>query len=46
MTHGDLHPRNIMVFWEDDDKGSAGAARGIRVTAVLDWEFAGWYPEY
>ncbi|EGX87893.1 protein kinase domain protein [Cordyceps militaris CM01] len=34
FTHGDLAPRNIMV----DDAG--------RITAVLDWEYAGWYPDY
>ena len=34
FTHGDLCPQNILV----DDHG--------RVTAVLDWENAGWYPEY
>ncbi|CAG8909314.1 unnamed protein product [Penicillium egyptiacum] len=34
FTHGDLAPRNILV----DDHG--------HVTAVLDWEFAGWQPEW
>ncbi|KAJ5384283.1 hypothetical protein N7517_002194 [Penicillium concentricum] len=34
FTHGDLAPRNILV----DDHG--------HVTAVLDWELAGWYPEW
>ncbi|KAL4790580.1 kinase-like protein [Aspergillus venezuelensis] len=34
FTHGDLAPRNILV----DDSGN--------VTAVLDWEYAGWYPEH
>ena len=34
FTHGDLTPRNIMV----DDSG--------RITGVLDWELAGWYPDY
>jgi serine/threonine protein kinase len=34
FTHGDLGPHNILVS-ED------GA-----VTAIIDWEFAGWYPEY
>ncbi|PMB65568.1 hypothetical protein BM221_008929 [Beauveria bassiana] len=34
FTDGDLAPRNIMV----DDAG--------RITAVLDWEYAGWYPGY
>lgn len=34
FTHGDLASRNILV----DEDG--------HVTAVLDWENAGWYPEY
>lgn len=34
FTHGDFAPRNILV-----DEGG-------RVTAILDWEYAGWYPEH
>lgn len=34
FAHGDLTPRNILV----DDSG--------RITAILDWEFAGWYPAH
>lgn len=34
FTHGDLAPRNILV----DEQ--------YHVTAILDWENAGWYPEY
>lgn len=34
FTHADLCPRNIIV----DDNG--------RVSAIIDWEFGGWYPEY
>ncbi|KAK2750248.1 hypothetical protein FQN55_002393 [Onygenales sp. PD_40] len=34
FAHGDFSPRNIMV----DENGE--------VKAVLDWERAGWYPEY
>ncbi|KAE8357238.1 hypothetical protein BDV27DRAFT_164697 [Aspergillus caelatus] len=33
FTHGDLVPRNILV----NDKGN--------VTALVDWEFAGYYPK-
>lgn len=48
MTHGDLHPRNIMVKWEVDGRGSAPdqTESKIRVTAPLDWELSGWYPEH
>ncbi|KAL8387344.1 hypothetical protein RB595_009974 [Gaeumannomyces hyphopodioides] len=42
MTHGDLHPRNIMVVTGASDDGEAD----IRVTSILDWELAGWYPEH
>lgn len=34
FTHGDLAPRNILV----QEDGT--------VTAIVDWETAGWYPEY
>ena len=34
FTHGDVAPRNIMV---DSD---------FQITAILDWELAGWYPDY
>ncbi|KAL2829273.1 kinase-like protein [Aspergillus cavernicola] len=34
FTHGDIAARNIMV---DDDNNVIG---------ILDWEFAGWYPDY
>lgn len=40
LTHGDLHPGNIMVA---DDAECAG---GVRVTGIIDWEMGGWYPEY
>lgn len=43
MTHGDLHPRNIMVKWEG---GSDEEDRHLRVTSIIDWELGGWYPEY
>ncbi|KAJ5351234.1 hypothetical protein N7452_000208 [Penicillium brevicompactum] len=32
FTHGDIAPRNIII----DEEG--------HVAAVLDWEYAGWYP--
>ncbi|OAX82737.1 hypothetical protein ACJ72_02906 [Emergomyces africanus] len=34
FAHGNLSPRNIMVN-----------KRG-RITAILDWEWAGWFPQY
>lgn len=48
MTHGDLHPRNIMVEWErgEEDVSVEGWERQIRVTSLIDWELGGWYPEY
>lgn len=52
MTHGDLHPRNIMAEWvhpgdaQQQPTEDGGARRKIKVTAILDWEMAGWYPEY
>ncbi|KAM5493596.1 hypothetical protein MaudMau93_000980 [Microsporum audouinii] len=35
FAHADLAPRNILV---DENTG--------RINAVIDWERAGWYPEY
>lgn len=34
FTHADIAPRNIMV---DEEKN---------ITGILDWELAGWYPDY
>ncbi|KAI0860633.1 kinase-like protein [Xylaria cubensis] len=34
FTHADLAPRNVLV----DDCGN--------ITGLVDWEFAGWYPDY
>ncbi|KAI2626388.1 kinase-like protein [Xylaria nigripes] len=45
MTHGDLHPRNIMVNLEVDENDKM-LEDTIRISAILDWEVAGWYPEY
>ncbi|KAF4953600.1 hypothetical protein FGADI_5936 [Fusarium gaditjirri] len=42
FTHGDLNPRNIMV---ERVRNSAGA-RGWRLSGIIDWETAGYYPEY
>jgi hypothetical protein len=37
LTHGDLHPRNIMVRTDLD---------GHLSVVVIDWEMGGYYPEY
>ncbi|PGH32782.1 hypothetical protein GX50_04436 [[Emmonsia] crescens] len=34
FAHGDLSPKNIMVN------------KSGRITAILDWEWAGWFPQY
>ncbi|KAK2813821.1 hypothetical protein FQN50_000222 [Emmonsiellopsis sp. PD_5] len=34
FTHADIAPRNIMV---DEEHG---------ITGIVDWEWAGWYPDY
>jgi aminoglycoside phosphotransferase (APT) family kinase protein len=34
FTHGDIAPRNIMVD------------ESAHITGIIDWELAGWYPEY
>jgi thiamine kinase-like enzyme len=34
FTHGDVAPRNIMV----DESG--------HIMGIVDWELAGWYPDY
>lgn len=39
LTHGDLHPRNIMVT-QNTQSGE------IKVEALIDWEMCGWYPAY
>jgi aminoglycoside phosphotransferase (APT) family kinase protein len=39
FTHGDLHPRNIMVARDTE-------AETVTITGLLDWELGGWYPEY
>lgn len=38
LTHADLNPRNILV--QRDRRGS------WRVSAIVDWETAAYYPEY
>jgi thiamine kinase-like enzyme len=37
FTHGDLNLRNIMID---------GAPGAVKISAIIDWEQAGWYPAY
>ena len=50
MTHGNLHPGNIMVTWKghtDGDTSTAGPPfQNLRITSIIDWDSAGWYPAY
>ncbi|KAF1916629.1 hypothetical protein BDU57DRAFT_587570 [Ampelomyces quisqualis] len=47
MTHGDLHPRNIMVTMETNESLGIGETQEkvVMVSSIIDWETAGWYPE-
>lgn len=45
FTHGDLHPRNIMVMLDEVQKGAKTESQ-IHITSLIDWELSGWYPEY
>lgn len=42
FTHADLNPRNILV----DRVRLSDGSHGWRVTGIVDWETAGYYPEY
>jgi hypothetical protein len=42
FTHADLNPRNILISRIVQADGS----HGWRVTGIVDWETAGYYPEY
>ncbi|KAF5694108.1 kinase-like domain-containing protein [Fusarium denticulatum] len=42
FTHGDLNPRNIMMERVSNSSG----VRGWRLSGIIDWETAGYYPEY
>jgi len=39
-THGDITRRNILIRVDGED------ANDVSVVAILDWEQAGWRPEY
>jgi aminoglycoside phosphotransferase (APT) family kinase protein len=42
FTHGDVSPRNIMVERITNSTG----VRGWRLSGIIDWETAGYYPDY
>ncbi|KAL7627723.1 hypothetical protein AAE478_001918 [Parahypoxylon ruwenzoriense] len=42
FTHADLNPRNILIDQTVQSDGSIGWS----VTGIVDWETAGYYPEY
>ncbi|XXG99277.1 hypothetical protein Hte_005614 [Hypoxylon texense] len=42
FTHADLNPRNILVGQTVQSDGTTGWS----VTGIVDWETAGYYPEY
>lgn len=49
FTHGDLHMRNIMVDKVQDGPNSPAQTEeesAWKVTGIIDWEAAGWYPAY
>jgi len=37
LSHGDLHPTNILVQVEGES---------VCISGLIDWEMGGWYPEY
>ncbi|KAF9560141.1 kinase-like protein [Agrocybe pediades] len=45
FTHGDLHLRNILVQ-RHPSVVSSGAGTTVRVSGIIDWTCAGWYPSY
>ncbi|KAK2798838.1 hypothetical protein FQN50_008699 [Emmonsiellopsis sp. PD_5] len=45
MTHGDLHPRNIMIVKSDVSAPNLSGG-WVKITGLLDWEMCGYYPEY
>ena len=45
LTHADLHPRNILV--QEQQQSETERTHGdFRITGIIDWELAGWYPSY
>ncbi|KAJ9318459.1 hypothetical protein DTO271D3_1121 [Paecilomyces variotii] len=49
FTHADFQRKNILVRERYDSSSSidgSDSKRSFEVAAVLDWEFAGWYPSH
>jgi hypothetical protein len=48
FTHGDFHPRNIMVIDMHDPHAAVGPTSDtdIEVSGIIDWDTSGFYPEY
>ncbi|KAI5860733.1 kinase-like protein [Durotheca rogersii] len=42
FTHSDFQRKNILV----QEQSIEGGLKRFQVVAILDWEFAGWYPSY
>lgn len=42
LTHGDVQPKNIIV----NRTGTREDGSGTFEISLIDWELAGWYPEY
>ena len=49
FSHGDLNLRNVLVredYDYEEGRNGPGAGVRVRVSGVVDWEMAGWYPAY
>lgn len=45
FTHGDIHPGNILVE-DDGDAEGAGKDGNVKIVGLVDFESAGFYPDY
>lgn len=43
LTHCDLYFGNIMVATGED---AVGSRRGVKITGIIDWESAGYWPKW
>ncbi|KAF2136502.1 uncharacterized protein K452DRAFT_129414 [Aplosporella prunicola CBS 121167] len=46
FTHGDLRAKNILVHRTGVKPDGSGSGSGVIEIKIVDWEMAGWYPEY